>query len=273
MRQTKRKHPVSLCIGAPKAGTTWLFDNLRNHPDIWTLPYKSVQYFSGLADKARKKKWRRQKNEIRRNINLHNLLWHLDYFVNPYINNFWYKRMFIPAGSRVSIDISPSYSTLTEQQIWQVKNINPDVKVIFFLRNPVDRVWSHTKLNFLSNKGLELSDISNNQLIDYFNSKGQEDRTDYIQIIDRWQSIIGETRFLLRFYDEIADRPFFLLEDICDFLNVSYSKEYFRESAHRNIFKGVDQEIPSVCLNYLNTKYADVIKNIRERYNSYSISW
>lgn len=49
------KQIIHLCIGAPKSGTTWLFDNLKNHPGIWTLPYKSTQYFSGSSKIIMKK--------------------------------------------------------------------------------------------------------------------------------------------------------------------------------------------------------------------------
>ena len=37
-------YPDFIGIGAQKAGTTWLYHNLRNHPQIW-IPRKEVHYF------------------------------------------------------------------------------------------------------------------------------------------------------------------------------------------------------------------------------------
>ena len=43
--------PNAVVIGAPKCGTTWLYDNLRGHPDIAT-PRKEIHYFSNHLDKG-----------------------------------------------------------------------------------------------------------------------------------------------------------------------------------------------------------------------------
>jgi len=37
--------PDFLVIGAQKAGTTWLFQNLRMHPQVWLPPEKEIHFF------------------------------------------------------------------------------------------------------------------------------------------------------------------------------------------------------------------------------------
>ena len=37
--------PDFLGIGAPRAGTTWLWTVLRQHPQIWMPPRKELHYF------------------------------------------------------------------------------------------------------------------------------------------------------------------------------------------------------------------------------------
>ena len=39
-------YPDFICIGAQKAGTTWLERNLRGHPQVWLPPVKAVRYFN-----------------------------------------------------------------------------------------------------------------------------------------------------------------------------------------------------------------------------------
>src|ERR1700741_1341281 len=42
------RYPDFLCIGAQKAGTTWLDKTLRRHPGLWLPPIKETQYFNHL---------------------------------------------------------------------------------------------------------------------------------------------------------------------------------------------------------------------------------
>ena len=114
---------IHLCIGAPKSGTTWLFDNLKNHPGISTLPYKSTQYFSGNSKNVRKKKLRRNWKKIIKNLTIKNLFWHLNFFLNPFIGNRWFLSLFKPAKHLPSIDISPSYCTLDSKGVQRVRDV------------------------------------------------------------------------------------------------------------------------------------------------------
>lgn len=38
--------PDFIGIGAPKAGTTWLYYQLKDHPDLWLPPVKELHYFN-----------------------------------------------------------------------------------------------------------------------------------------------------------------------------------------------------------------------------------
>src|SRR2546423_4071056 len=41
--------PDFLCIGAQKAGTSWLYHQLNSHPDFWMPPVKELRYFDSLS--------------------------------------------------------------------------------------------------------------------------------------------------------------------------------------------------------------------------------
>src|SRR5437762_2155968 len=41
--------PDFLCIGAQKAGTTWLYQQLESHPDFWMPPFKELHYLNDLG--------------------------------------------------------------------------------------------------------------------------------------------------------------------------------------------------------------------------------
>ena len=40
--------PDFLGIGVQKGGTTWLYENLRNHPEIFMPRVKEIQYFNEI---------------------------------------------------------------------------------------------------------------------------------------------------------------------------------------------------------------------------------
>ncbi len=45
--------PDFICIGLPKAGTGWLYDQLDNHPDFWMPPVKELLYLEAAVSKMR----------------------------------------------------------------------------------------------------------------------------------------------------------------------------------------------------------------------------
>jgi hypothetical protein len=42
--------PDFICIGAQKAGTTWLYVTLGRRPDIWFPPFKEFHFFDTTFD-------------------------------------------------------------------------------------------------------------------------------------------------------------------------------------------------------------------------------
>src|SRR4029453_18936667 len=41
--------PDFLCVGAQKAGTSWLYHQLVSHPDFWMPPVKELHYFDEMT--------------------------------------------------------------------------------------------------------------------------------------------------------------------------------------------------------------------------------
>lgn len=105
------KLPDFLIIGAQKAGTTTLFDCLRQHPQISMPGVKEVHFFDLNYEKG------------------------ID----------WYKkhfRMRIPFRRRIAGEASPYYlfhPVVPER----VSRHLPQVKLIVLLRNPIERAYSH----------------------------------------------------------------------------------------------------------------------------------
>ena len=47
--------PNFLCIGMQKGGTTWLYDVLKQHPSVTTMPAKEIVFFNNFGRNLHRK--------------------------------------------------------------------------------------------------------------------------------------------------------------------------------------------------------------------------
>src|SRR5438552_3844129 len=138
---TRRPGPDFLCIGAHKAGSTWLYQQLDAHPDFWMPPVKELHYFDQLSrvQHSAPPRFRDERDlHFFENLNALSAKTHVD------LEN--YGLLFEPKASLLSGDISPNYSTLSSKLIRQIVGYFPHLKVIFLARDPVQRFWSHLSM-------------------------------------------------------------------------------------------------------------------------------
>ncbi|HAA12184.1 MAG TPA: hypothetical protein DCE41_10985 [Cytophagales bacterium] len=273
-KDSANQPPFLLSIGAAKAGTTWLWDNLKEHPDIWTLPYKSTQYFSGKAHQVRKKKWNRHRKEIIGKLRPHNLMWHWNHFKSKPVDDRWFLKQFQPAKpGQVRVDISTSYAGLPLETLQHINSLIPNTKVVYLLRNPIDRQWSNAKLSLIRNGGRSPEDISFEEYLEQFEGEGMQRSTNYLENYQRWASVVGKENVFVGFYDQVGQDPYGLLQSVCEFAGIPYQKEYFAKTAERNIFKGAAVEMPEEVSEYLHRTYGAFVNDIKEQFGSYANQW
>ena len=109
--------PFFVCIGGQRCGTTRLHRVLNEHPDIQMTTHglgefnKEIHYFDQFIIQQPLK---------------------------------WYETHF--SDHKVSGEITPAYSTLSKDCVRLVGNYLPLAKIIFIVRNPVDRIWSQIRM-------------------------------------------------------------------------------------------------------------------------------
>jgi len=112
------KLPNFICVGAQKAGTTTLHDILNQHPDIYLPKIKETKFFQN------NKKYRKG----------------LDFYKNEFFSNW--------NGEKIIGEIDPSYMYFDYVPERIYKHLGKDLKLIFILRNPVDRAYSHYWMSY-----------------------------------------------------------------------------------------------------------------------------
>lgn len=125
------KLPDFLIVGAPRAGTTSLYDSLARHPRVFMPREKEPTFFYAWGDSPYYLDSRRQRTAD-----------HIAYRIEDYL------RLFRRAGDgQVLGEASTWYLSGHERTIPNLKKVYGEkaraVKIIIVLRNPAERAWSH----------------------------------------------------------------------------------------------------------------------------------
>lgn len=242
--RTTSSGPDFLGIGAQKSGTTWLHQMLGRHPEIWLPPEKELHFLDERrhssegplrrlrGDSASAERWRRQLRRQWKSVrngeaSLSTVLWYARYFGRK-ADLSWYRSLFRAAGDRVSGEITPNYSRLSAEDVRWAGEALGDTKIIFLVRNPIERVWSHAQMVQRAQRRPASSAID-----ELLENRAFRALSDYAETIRNWSSTFGEDSFFLGQMEDIAFSPDRLVDAVCDFLEVS------RPSSHPGAGKAV----------------------------------
>ncbi len=179
--------PDFLGIGAQKAGTTWLYENLCRHPGIFLSHPKELHYFDETFHRSLR----------------------------------FYAKHFEPGRYQVKGEITPAYSILPIARIRFIRTVMPAVKLIFIMRNPSDRAWSQAVMELVTKKKRKLAEVTDSAFKTYFTSERCMRRNDYLTILDNWMSVFPREQLYIGFFEDIVNHPRELLSDVFSHLGVS----------------------------------------------------
>jgi hypothetical protein len=197
--------PDFICIGAQKAGTGWLYEQLRAHPDFWMPPLKELHYFDRRGRSARELRVGSADRiaEARRHARDDRDLRFLDLFhqlrAKEDVDLATYAALFATKGERIAGDITPGYSTLDDDLVRQITERFANAKIIFFARDPVERAWSQLSM-WVRHGVIERDKVD----IDGFLRRPEvEARSFPSKIVARWRKFVRPELFRVFFFDDL----------------------------------------------------------------------
>lgn len=226
-------YPDFLVIGAQKAGTTWLDRNLRDHPQVWLPPEKEIHYFDlppllpfaaliGAPVRAARY-WTRARLErdwVKVKEGSQSLKWYIQYYFFPR-TNFWYRSLFQPSAGQICGEATPRYATLNDNKISRIRKIMPNLKLIYLLRDPLDRMWSDMAMFQRPRFGGPGMNKSNEETIRNFLVNPQNlAHSQYDQNISIWLKYFNADQMFIGFQEEIRESPKELLIRLAKFLGI-----------------------------------------------------
>ncbi len=190
--------------GTTKAGTTSLFNYLKDHPDICPAAFKETRFFLDPD------------YPVKGRYNLY------DGIENYYS---YFKEC---SGSKILMEATPDYlySSNAAENIYN--NLSGNARFIFILRDPVDRLKSwykfakqngslKTDIKFEEYVALQFDNTSNNH-DQYMRSLAQGQ---YHLYLKKYIEVFGEDNVQIIWFDELACKPYFVLQQVCKALNIN----------------------------------------------------
>ncbi len=183
--------PNFLVIGAEKAGTTWLYDRLHRHPDVYMPKVKEIHYFNELNSNQ----------QPRRNYKKHDFEWYEDHFRE------W-------EGEAAIGEATPMY-LCDERAPERIRTDLPNVRLIACLRYPTDRAYSH----YWMARGKDHTTCSFREVVQHQSARFIR-RGRYGKQLERYLSCFDRTQLLILIHEELFADPARHLNRICSFLGV-----------------------------------------------------
>lgn len=200
--------PNFIVIGAPKSGTTSLYNYLKQHPDIYLPDQKELHYFAyknlkensnGPGDKK--------------------------FLTHVCSTRQEYKKHYLSVNTESAIgEVSPSYlyySDVSDRIFSELGH----VKIIILLRNPVQKAYSQY-IHLVSEKRETLlfydALMAEQSRIDsgWLDIWRYAESTLYTERINKFISVFGKDKVKILLFDELVSRPDEFMRDLFEFLQV-----------------------------------------------------
>lgn len=199
--------PNLFIVGAPKAGTTTLYEYLRNIPDIFMSPVKEPHFFDVKTMPA-------------------------DHpYTRPIRDKKKYLKLFSKAKDEKLIgEASPTYLADPDAPKL-IHEVSPKAKIIISLRDPVERVYS---FYLMASNQTDLINLPfHEQLIFDLTKqtdrivKGLElDKGKYFDSVKRYVELFGEEQVKIIFFEEFVQSTEKIINEIADFLGIKQTYEF-----------------------------------------------
>ncbi len=214
--------PNFLVIGTEKGGTTWLYQQLKKHPDIFLPESKELHFFNRYSS-----------NLVNRNNFTLGLQWYGDFFKGH-------------KGQKAIGEVTPMYICDPEAP-GRIKETLPDAKLIAVLRNPVNRAYSH----YWMAKNKKHVKLCFRKIIETEEPRFIK-RGLYYEQLEVYYKLFKPEQILVIFYEEVFENPSFWMARVCDFLGIDgsfYSRNDI--SLHEKVYQSAGYK-SAVLLNVKN---------------------
>ncbi len=282
--------PVFLLgVGCQKGGTTWLHDYLQSHPQVNLGFTKEYHVFDVLHNVPGCGHFRhyyesraRQQRELRGDgqpidPGLEKQLGFYDSTASYY--DYFKELVQEKPETRLVGDITPSYAGLPASAFSEIRKQLLErgfsVRVIFLMRDPVERVWSQIRMLRRDRPGdAQFSEVSEAELIrKRYRGLPCAFRTRYELTIQNLESVFPADELHYNFYERLFNDD--SIRDISEFLRLEFdagppdfSRRINTSEKHEPISRELQQEVAEYyaqTYRYVRHRFGSVVKELWPR--------
>lgn len=246
-----------LSIGAMKAGTTWLYAVLEHHPALHFTPEKEIHYFyhryvnnRHLSEQRRlssaKDRYLFRFDPEKTNIDRirGNLHWVAQYLQRP-VDDFWYRNLFdLRDHETWACDFSNLHAHVPAQAWPTVSDSSDKLRVLYTMRDPIKRLWSHTKFHLQMTNGLQnLQEWGPEDFDKFVRLPHIWENAEYGQVLKRMKEGLREEERKVIFYEDLHADQRGTLRGIEEFLDLP-AFNYPQSILERRFTESVSHPMP-----------------------------
>lgn len=277
---------VFLSIGAMKAGTTWLYAVLNRHPALNFSAEKEIHYFyhryvnkKQLSEvnrlKAAKKKYIHRFDPEASNIDhvRQNLSWVIAYLDRP-VDDFWYRNLFeMRRGQEYVCDFSNLNTHLPAQAWPEIEAKCEKLRVLYTMRDPVKRLWSHTKFHLQFSGQLDkLESWGPDDFETFIRQPHIWDNAEYGRVLRNLKQGLASDSWKAIFYEDIHTDQRGMLRQIEDFLNLP-AFHYPNDMLERRFVESVSRPMPVFFAEIIEQDVARICEEVQAEGFVLPASW
>ena len=204
---------------------------------------------------------------------LRNLSWDAHFFLRKR-NDDWYRRVFRPRPGQIAGEITPAYSTLDPSVVEEIRLINPDLRIIYLLRDPIERSWSSALMSLAKRGDRPAESITDEELMKHFERTSHALRSDYVRTLQVWEGVFGPEQVFVGFLDEIQSDPADLLLRTYRFLGVDDDEAHVPAAVSAKVNTSPRQSaVPDRFRGHLARMYLPQLKELSERFGEPATGW
>ena len=145
----------------------------------------------------------------------------------------------------------------------------PDAKIIFSVRNPVPRTWSHVRKDFKTLYGKPIDEASEEDIIKMLELPAVRDRSSYVKIFNNWSRHYPREQMLCIAYEQIVSDPEGLLRTVQDFVGAEH---FIPPNLKRRVNARPERDMPPRIRQYLEEKFLPQQAEL-ERLTGLQLDW
>jgi len=276
------------CVGATKAGTSWLYRYLHDHPECHLRSVKELHYFDSFDDVVREKqiaqflsnrdrfvRWQIEAQNAKQGWKVDNMqrrIEEMDALIKVIGGARETDAAYLDflrdgAGADIKIigDMTPGYGLVDENMLRRMARLQSPAKFIYLVRDPVERLWSHVRMQakrFLQPD--ETVEQKAKRILNRTVKKGMEThipaRGDYRGTIMRLRATLPAENILVEFTEALFSEAG--LRRICAFLGIAFQSADVAETVHAGEKVEMNAGQKAASAHFLRHQYEWVADNV-----------